>query len=323
MDDAKHAAVWTALLPLWKDLEKLADAKKPLLAHYTTVSSIEKILSSKSFLFSHPLLMNDLEELRYGIDLAVDQVNLFDPHMKKSNKDVIVGNFRRLFIEQANLFFNNAHAFNTFILCFSEHEQDDRDGVLSMWRAYGENGDGAAIVFDTSKIEPIENSPLILSEVVYGTADERRNFVVDTLDVLYKIVDKNNFDDADISTVAIIAFERLKLFALFSKHKAFAEEREWRAVVMPNRDYANKLPQFHTYMIGSTGIEPKFRFPITPVEEVSNFDIGNSAIVSRIILGPTSKSPFAVAATKRMMNLIGMPHLADKVVLSTIPYRKF
>ncbi len=41
------------------------------------------------------------------------------------------------------------------ITCFSEYESGDNVGLLSMWRGYGEDGEGAAIVFDTAKLAVI------------------------------------------------------------------------------------------------------------------------------------------------------------------------
>ncbi|MBV8969266.1 MAG: DUF2971 domain-containing protein [Verrucomicrobia bacterium] len=44
-----------------------------------------------------------------------------------------------------------------------------------MWRGYGGNGNGAALVFDAGKINVSEESPLIVAHVRYGTAEERAN----------------------------------------------------------------------------------------------------------------------------------------------------
>src|SRR6266404_1679463 len=41
--------------------------EKPLLAHYTTIQTLEKILLSKEVWFSNPLFMNDFEEVRFGL----------------------------------------------------------------------------------------------------------------------------------------------------------------------------------------------------------------------------------------------------------------
>jgi hypothetical protein len=41
--------------------------KKPMLAHYTSVENVEKVLRSDEVWFSNPLFMNDWEEMRFGI----------------------------------------------------------------------------------------------------------------------------------------------------------------------------------------------------------------------------------------------------------------
>jgi hypothetical protein len=41
---------------------------KPLMAHYTSISVLENILKGGEIWFSNPLFMNDLEEMRHGIN---------------------------------------------------------------------------------------------------------------------------------------------------------------------------------------------------------------------------------------------------------------
>src|SRR5712664_2688178 len=56
-------------VPLWSDISHAEQfpAQRPLLAHYTSMATLEKIMSSDELWFSHPLYMNDMEELRFGI----------------------------------------------------------------------------------------------------------------------------------------------------------------------------------------------------------------------------------------------------------------
>jgi hypothetical protein len=70
------------------------------------------------------------------------------------------------------------HLAETYVLCFSCHEPNDNDGLLSMWRGYGGNGNGAAIVIDTAKINVLPTSSLILAHVEYATAQARRDWLV-------------------------------------------------------------------------------------------------------------------------------------------------
>jgi Protein of unknown function (DUF2971) len=42
-----------------------------------------------------------------------------------------------------------------------------------MWRGYGGNGSGVAIVYDTEQLPVWEESPLIIRKVEYGTDEDR------------------------------------------------------------------------------------------------------------------------------------------------------
>lgn len=65
-----------AFLPLYADVVEADQfyVKKPLLAHYTSLSTLEKILETDEVWFSNPLFMNDLEEVRFGVLRGVDLV---------------------------------------------------------------------------------------------------------------------------------------------------------------------------------------------------------------------------------------------------------
>lgn len=58
-----------AFAPLWNDLIDSEDfpEKRPLLAHYTSLATLENILLSDEIWFSNPLVMNDMEEVRFGV----------------------------------------------------------------------------------------------------------------------------------------------------------------------------------------------------------------------------------------------------------------
>jgi hypothetical protein len=54
---------------LWADVVDESDfpARRPLLAHYTSLATLEKILQTEEVWFSNPLVMNDLDEVRFGV----------------------------------------------------------------------------------------------------------------------------------------------------------------------------------------------------------------------------------------------------------------
>jgi hypothetical protein len=113
----------------------------------------------------------------------------------------------------------------------------------------------------------------------------------------------------------------MKLFALFTKHKGFDEEREWRITYLRDRDHKNIFTSAFHYFLGANGIQPKLRFKITPIEGLSAPDLSLDKIVHSILLGPSVGSPFARAMVLRMLDLCGEPTLKGRVLASSIPFR--
>ena len=80
--------------------------------------------------------------------------------------------------------FDREHVLDTYVFCLSEHDAEDNDGLLSMWRGYAANGNGAAIVFDTAHLTPREDTPLIIARVVYASTEDRRKWIADKIEAL-------------------------------------------------------------------------------------------------------------------------------------------
>jgi len=319
MDDN---AVIALFAPLYDDLrrENAFDFKKPLLAHYTTVQTLEKILTSNELWFSNPLFMNDLEEVRFGI-LQGNALAMESQEILKACNSAERGQYFRHYFNHYFSRFDMEHLIDTYVFCMSEHEPSDNDGLLSMWRGYGANGNGAAIVFDTAQINALESSPMIIANVAYATTDDRLAWLKKTVSRFAEILERSDIPNDKLHLAAYSLFERIKLFALFSKHQGFKEEREWRVVYMPDRDADKKLASMFNYAIGVRGVQPKLRFKILPVEGVTAADLSLTKITDRIILGPSVSSPLAVRAVHRMFDLLRHPGLKPKLRASTIPFR--
>lgn len=319
MDDA---AIWKLLEPLDSDIldEEQFFIRKPHLAHYTSLDVLEKILKTDEVWFSNPLFMNDLEEVRFGVLQGANAINRSEIIRKALGTDARNKMFAEAFDHYINYFEQN-HLLDTYVFCLSEHDPENKDGLLSMWRAYGANGNGAALVFDTSKLGVVENSPLILARVKYGSTDERLEWFGKIASTFAKILDENPIPDDKIWITGARIFERIKFFALFSKHDGFEEEKEWRIVYMSERDTDGKLKPMQHYLNGPRGVEPKLRFKVAPIEGLTAPDLSFDKILSAIILGPSISSPLAVRSVKRMLDLIGKPELKNRLVASSIPLR--
>lgn len=308
---------------LWGDLRhgnSFPDVR-PLLAHYTSITVFEQMMGNNEIWFSNPLFMNDLEELRFGMNEGGAAFRahegLREACQNNNYFSKLIGYYDYLFQE-----FDEKHALDTYVLCLSEHDPADQDGTLSMWRGYGANGSGVALVFDTSKVEVDESLPLlIIDRVHYGTQEQRRKWIDEKIMSIANIIKKHSLTDEKLFHVAHFWIERLKLFSLFSKHSGFHEEKEWRVVYLSQRDRDKTLHQMFGFAITPRGVEPKLKLKVQPLDGIFSEDLSLEKIVDRIILGPTTSTVLAANAIKRMLVLKGKHALADKVVPSSIPFR--
>lgn len=233
----------------------------PLLAHYTTIQTVELIIKFKEMWFSNPLYMNDLEEVRFGLIEGERAVaNSSDLTMALGTPER-----RNLFLHAFNFYgvdYIENYLTDTYVLCFSEHDRADNDGKLSMWRGYGGHGSGAAIVIDTAKFSTLPTSPLILAAVEYETTEGRREWLSKKVTEFSKLLAAHNVPDQQLHVPALVLLERIRLAALFSKHKGFNEEKEWRVVYMRERDLNKVFDPMLGYSTGAQGIEQRLKFRI-------------------------------------------------------------
>jgi hypothetical protein len=270
--------------------------------------------------FSNPLFMNDMEELRFGINESSRVIRqsqaIKDSCETPERYEIFQKTFESMLAE-----FSNEHAFDIYVLCFSEHDEDKNDGLLSMWRGYGGNGNGAAIIFDSQKLNENDESPFIVSNVVYASGKDRLEWIENKCIEFSVALKSASVPDEKLHIPIWHLFERMKIFSIFTKHTGFAEEREWRAVYMRERDTNRKLDEMLHYAIGRSGVEPKLKFKVKAIDGITTEGFYLEKIVSQIILGPTVSSPLAMSAVKRMLEKLGKYEIAKKLTSSTTPFR--
>jgi Protein of unknown function (DUF2971) len=308
---------------LWDDIQQATTfpEQRPLLAHYTSISTLESIMSKDELWFSNPLFMNDLEELRFGILEGAKAFRRCDAIRLACNTpqryELILNEFERL-LDQ----FSNEHAFDTYVFCLSEHDiTKDTDGLLSMWRGYGGNGNGAAILFDSTKFNYIAKSPMIISKVNYATQSERIEWLDAKFNKFSELLSNADIPDNQLFIPVHAIFERLKIFSIFTKHRGFIEEKEWRVAYLRERDTDHKMDEMLHYSISTNGIEPKLKFKVRPIDGLTTPDLSLENIIFQIILGPSISNPLSINSVKRMLEKLNKHELANKLVASTTPFR--
>lgn len=286
---------------------------RPFLAHYTTLANIEKILANDEVWFSNPLFMNDKEELRFGLNESLWAFRESKEIKELKQYDKLITHFEHFYKD-----FDDNYALDTYVFCLSNHENvEDNDGLLSMWRGYGENGSGAALILDTSKFEVVNNNGLIIAKVFYATTKERLTWIDKKLKEFASLIVQNNLNEKDLWVAVYYLFERFKLFALFTKHKGFDEEKEWRIVYDKRRDTQKLFDSMFGYAMTKNGIEPKLKFNVNHKNKLAL-----ESYINKIILGPSFANNLSLASFKRMLQSINKVNLVEKVVTSSIPYRK-
>lgn len=314
--------IWSAFGPLWDDIKQEAHfpQKRPLLAHYTSLQTLESIIGNGEIWFSNPLLMNDFEEVRFGMINGRDEV-LSNIMIKEAfETEVRYNNF----LQQFNARFKNfdeKEAIDLYVFCLSEHDPSDSDGRLSLWRGYGADGKGAALVIDTNNVPADDKLPLVVAPVQYATAQERLDWINNTLNSFSKIVQATEIPEDKIWLSAHALFERIYLFSVFSKHKSFDEEKEWRLAYIPHRDTVTLVGDQLSYFLGANGLEPKLKLNIEKLGVKLGTPMSIETLVHSIILGPQASSLISRAMMVRMLKELHKESLVQVLRSSSIPYR--
>jgi hypothetical protein len=302
------------------DAPETFPAKRPLLAHYTSIATLEGIMRSGELWFSNPLLMNDLEEVQFGINESAWAFRN-TPGVRDACRDQETYLHLLAAFDECVKQFGARHLPDTYVFCLSEHDPADADGLLSMWRGYGANGGGAAVIFDSSKINYLEESPFIVSRVSYASSQSRRGWIQGKISQACEVITREKLTRENMPKVAHMLFERFKIFALLSKHHGFAEEREWRVIYMPDRDQRGLLSPMLSYAVSFRGIEPKLKFRVAPLPELFADDLSLEKVIDHILLGPSTSGPLSFHAVRRMLQSAGRSRLAESLRASTTPYR--
>ncbi len=305
---------------LFSDLKEHDTSTLPLLAHYTSYTVLESILKHEEFWLSNPLFMNDLQEVRFGVQEGLLRV-LNSTQIKKMFKNE---QLYQAFLEQfhtQHAKFANEHVLDTYVFCLTEHDQKDYDGRLSMWRGYGSNASGACIVLNPREIAVDPDSPFYFSDVTYASYEEQTNWIDGLIGRFCEAAEPVQFCEMAPFYLAWYLFERIKLFALFTKHKGFSEEQEWRLVYTSERDVEKKFAHMIGYWTGPRGPEPKLKLTLRDMPGFAEGTLALDKIVDRLILGPTNSSPLSQAVMHRVLVKCGQSALSDRIYGSGIPYR--
>jgi hypothetical protein len=317
--------IWQRYLELLNRLRIVGSPRNGLLAHYTSVPTVEQILRTKQVWLSNPLYMNDMQEMRAGVSLANQK---FTDAAKTAGgsdarADILIRAYNSYFSH-----FDSQTAFDTYIFCLSRQKPDDRDGILSMWREYGSRGNGAAIIFNIQNVNFTPHSPLVVAEVTYATDTERSDQLDQHLAEWVRITLSLNLPDDHLFLAAREAFLFTKIIALTTKHRGFQEEDEVRIIYTPDQDPNGYLKPCLDYHVVPSGVVPKLKYSFgctyAPTASLETQVLDSQPITNLIeffLLGPTASSVLAQKSFQRMLERLDMSAFTSRVFASTIPLR--
>jgi hypothetical protein len=129
MTDDQTAALFTELTVDLDDLQRLTQMT-PLLAHYTSIDVLEKIMKTDEIWLSNPLFMNDLEEVRFGVHQGSQLFLQSSTAVDDACGSTARGDLMRHTFSHYYGQFDQDHAFDTYVFCLSEHDPANTDGLL-------------------------------------------------------------------------------------------------------------------------------------------------------------------------------------------------
>ncbi len=231
----------------------------PKLYHYTTWEGLKGILESQALWATNYKFLNDYSEI---ILFREKLITIIHPHVRDAYEKLIKqspqveqkiianGGIDQVVHHDSKVFVDaqyNALGDEIYILSFCGPHDDpkiNKNGLLSQWRGYGTGG-GAALVFDTKKLEKIleleasqfEYSAGLIADLVYNDNEQKlKKELSKEISVLADLV-KLFFNPANLSYNAkpdaskgYVPF--VKCISRY-KHYGFREENEVRIVALP------------------------------------------------------------------------------------------
>ena len=289
--------------------------------HYTSAEAALKIIQQKRLWMRSAACMTDYREVQHGF--AILQKFFSDNTNTKSFADEI-NSFAMGAADAAIINFNQwwssgSILFKTYILSVSEHdEEEDFNGRLSMWRAFGGNSARVGMVFCIPKYSAgAEAMKVFFSPVSY-----LKNSEAD--DLIPEVMRNIQSDCAYLKTlkgeeIARWIFNMLLIDATCIKHPGFREEREWRVVHCP-QFFQSTLIQPLTATVGGVP-QVVYNLPLDKSVDPILEDLDFAMLFERLIIGP---SPYPISMFDAFADALSKAGVVDsggKIIISDIPIR--
>lgn len=320
--------------------------QKPLpnfLYHYSDPAGLKGIIENKTLWATHYNYTNDIEEVWYGIDLAIDEVEKRTNDLFGSTKDISDFSSSQWLKERkispsefllrglsktlSALKSGRPFFYEYFFVSFSGLEDS-----LSQWRAYSSDGQGYSIGFQSAYLKNTWNMNQMtvpdttdLLHVLYEE-EVQRNQIRDIIAFDIKYFDDDINELSEKSQLSKIG-HKTNYFAscilrssLYFKHSGFREEEECRLIyckeIKTDSTAQDCLP-VNTRTTNSE-IIPFVEFPLCPKDETLQLE--------SVMVGPRNKASMiqkkpGFALEHLLKNVQNRDKQKPEILFSPTPYR--
>lgn len=219
---------------LTKEYLKCRPKLPPILYHYCSVNTFLSIVENYNIWLSDAEKTNDNTEMRWLFDKiksVIDEIissyeDIFDHELLNRTKAIISEVIEKLLLKKAPIVKNA----KSFLFCLSE-----ANDLLSQWRAYGNDGKGVAIGFNTEVLSEFMSNPFYtLTKVIYNQEDTFK-FLHMALDEQLKwsiesSIDSSNYgyNESELVVNIFMLIYGIWEEGFVYKNNMFIEEQEWR-----------------------------------------------------------------------------------------------
>lgn len=284
--------------------------------YYTNAETAYRLIANKEIWMRSTSTMNDYSEVEHGFECLNAAYN---SEAGNAFTSAINNHFPGLANEVVDHFNRWLPVIRnqTYIACLSEHPEDeDQNGRLSMWRAYGGRA-GVAIVINAAPLfVQADGVGVYSSPVAYRTQSQVEE---DLRVVTQRVLDGARYiEELGRDATRDILFNMFRFSVLCTKHPGFREEREWRVIASPIMNSSPLLTESVEVISGVPQRIQKLKFDNYPSLGV-NLDIPH--LLNRVVIGPCEHPLAVLFALREALGKSGVQNPEEVVYVSELPLR--
>lgn len=263
-------------------------ARLSTLWHYTDAAGLHGIVSQRELWFGDARLLNDQTEQSYAEGILAAVVS----EEQRSDKHGVIATA----LASVD---STRHPIRLYVCSFSE-----TSASLSQWQRYGADGNGYCIGFNRAGLERLFGHSLWWKKMQYKPEQQKRLIrrLLQQFDAA-----QNEWPTIDESALKFrVLTEGARLGAglddamLQMKHPLFADEREWRYILMKDAYVQDSTPSStEKFVVRSSFVKPYVPLPPKSVTAPATLPI------EAIVCGPKLNFPVAQECTRRFVTAHG------------------